>query len=74
MNAVPKSRVTLAHTDNRASGVQKALRALAVNPAQHKDIVIRPNFNTAAPAPRSTHNDTLVDELWQMGAALRERG
>jgi uncharacterized protein (DUF362 family) len=71
MMAVPKSRVTLARTDDRASGVQQAIRALAVNPAKNKDVLIKPNFNTADPAPGSTHNDTLValvDELWQMGA------
>ena len=71
MNAVPKSRVTLAHTDDRASGVQQAIRALTVNPAKNKNVLIKPNFNTADPAPGSTHNDTLValvDELWQMGA------
>ncbi|MBC2735354.1 MAG: DUF362 domain-containing protein [Desulfobacteraceae bacterium] len=71
MTAVPKSRVTLARIDDRASGVQQTIRALAVNPAKNKDVLIKPNFNTADPAPGSTHNDTLValvDELWQMGA------
>lgn len=71
MKVVPKSRVTLARTDDRASGVQQAIQALAVNPAKNKNVLIKPNFNTADPAPGSTHNDTLValvDELWQMGA------
>ena len=71
MHAVSKSRVTLARTDDRVSGVQQALCALAVNPAKNKNVLIKPNFNTADPAPGSTHNDTLValvDELWQMGA------
>jgi uncharacterized protein (DUF362 family) len=71
MKAIPKSRVTLARTDDRAAGVQEATRALAVNPAKNKDVLVKPNFNTADPAPGSTHNDSLValvDELWQMGA------
>jgi len=71
MMAVKKSRVVLARTDDRAAGVQQTIRALAVNPAKNKDVLIKPNFNTADPAPGSTHNDTLValvDELWQMGA------
>ena len=71
MKAEPKSRVTLARTDDRASGVQQTIRALAVNPAKNKDVLIKPNFNTADPAPGSTHNDTLValvDQLWQLGA------
>lgn len=71
MNTSQKIRVSVAHTDNRTAGVRQALRALAVNPAQNKDVLIKPNFNTADPAPGSTHNDTLValvDELWQMGA------
>jgi uncharacterized protein (DUF362 family) len=61
----------LARTDDRAAGVQQTIRALAVNPAKNKDVLIKPNFNTADPAPGSTHNDTLValvDELWQIGA------
>ena len=36
-----------------------------------KDVLIKPNFNTADPTPGSTHNDTLmalVKELWAMGA------
>jgi uncharacterized protein (DUF362 family) len=34
-------------------------------------VLIKPNFNTADPAPGSTHNDTLialVDQIWAMGA------
>ena len=72
MNTFQKSRVSVAHTEDRATGVQQAVRALAVNPAKNKDVLIKPNFNTADPAPGSTHNDTLlalVDELWQMGRA-----
>ncbi len=51
--------------------VKAALKALAVNPVKGKNVLIKPNFNTADPVPGSTHNDTLmalVDETWAMGA------
>ena len=65
------SRVILAKTANRKDGVRASLKALGVNPAKGKHVLIKPNFNTADPAPGSTHNDTLealVEELWAMGA------
>ena len=65
------SSVAVARSEDRRQGVIEALKTLAVNPAQNKDVLIKPNFNTADPAPGSTHNDTLlalVDELWRMGA------
>ncbi len=65
------STVTLVESQDRRQGVIDALKALAVNPAHHKDVLIKPNFNTADTAPGSTHNDTLlalIDELWRMGA------
>jgi uncharacterized protein (DUF362 family) len=68
-NAV--SRVALLKTDNREHGVKASLRALKMNPLKGKDVLIKPNFNTADLAPGSTHNDTLVglvEEVWEMGA------
>jgi len=68
-NAV--SRVALLQTDNREHGVKASLRALKMNPLKGKDVLIKPNFNTADLAPGSTHNDTLVgliEEVWEMGA------
>lgn len=65
------SRVWLLKTDSREQGVQASLRALKVNPVKGKDVLLKPNFNTADPPPGSTHNDTLialVKELWAMGA------
>src|SRR4030042_3826800 len=66
-----KSRVILAKTEDRKEGVKASLKALNVNPAKGKQVLIKPNFNTADPTPGSTHNDTLaalVEELWRMGA------
>jgi uncharacterized protein (DUF362 family) len=65
------SRVAFAATEDRSEGVTASLKGLAVNPARGKEVLIKPNFNTADRAPGSTHNDTLValvDELWDMGA------
>jgi uncharacterized protein (DUF362 family) len=65
------SRVTFVKTGDREKGVKASLRALAVNPVKGKNVLIKPNFNTADPTPGSTHNDTLmalVDKIWEMEA------
>ena len=65
------SLVTLAKADDRSHGVKTSLRALRVNPIKGKDVLIKPNFNTADLFPGSTHNDTLAalaEEIWEMGA------
>jgi uncharacterized protein (DUF362 family) len=44
---------------------------LGINPAHANGVLLKPNFNSADPAPGSTHNDvlrTFVEELWEMGA------
>jgi len=65
------SHVALVHTEDRKFGVELSIRALGINPAKNKDVLIKPNFNTADLCPGSTHNDTLValvEEVWKMGA------
>ena len=65
------SRVVMAKTEDRKTGVKASIAGLKVNPVHGKEVLIKPNFNTADPAPGSTHNDTLmalVDEIWGMGA------
>jgi uncharacterized protein (DUF362 family) len=65
------SRVVLVKTENRKDGVKASLRALKMNPVKGKNVLIKPNFNTADVTPGSTHNDTLaalVEEVWEMGA------
>jgi uncharacterized protein (DUF362 family) len=39
--------------------VQKAIDLLGINPVAGKTVFIKPNFNSADPAPASTHPDTL---------------
>lgn len=66
-----RSRVALVRTDNRQHGVKGSLKALGINPVKGKEVLIKPNFNTADPFPGSTHNDTLValvEEIWERGA------
>lgn len=65
------SQVTCVKTEDRRKGVTNSIKALKINPFGGKDVLIKPNFNTADPVPGSTHNDTLmslVDEIWAMGA------
>ncbi len=71
MSGSSKSRVAFVHTEDRKSGVEASIRALDINPAKNKDVLIKPKFNTADLCPGSTHNDTLValvEEVWKMGA------
>jgi uncharacterized protein (DUF362 family) len=66
-----KSKVALASTEDRKTGVASSIQALGINPVKNKDVLIKPNFNTADDTPGSTHNDTLaalIEEVWQMGA------
>jgi len=67
----PTSRVALVKIDNRNNGVKTSLRTLKINPVKGKNVLIKPNFNTADITPGSTHNDTLIaliEEMWEMGA------
>ncbi|MFZ0932233.1 MAG: DUF362 domain-containing protein [Syntrophobacteraceae bacterium] len=65
------NRVAFVKTADRSRGVTASIAGLGINPVKGKDVLIKPNFNTADPCPGSTHNDALValiDELWKMGA------
>ena len=66
------AQVSVMQAREREAGVRVAVAALDENPVKNKDVLIKPNFNTADTAPGSTHNDTLValvDLVWEMGAA-----
>ena len=65
------NRVAFVKTDDRSRGVTASIAGLGINPVKGKDVLVKPNFNTADPCPGSTHNDTLaalIDMLWEMGA------
>ena len=69
--ASKKSEVAFVGTEDRNSGVSLSIKKLGINPVKNKDVLIKPNFNTADRTPGSTHNDTLValtETLWEMGA------
>ncbi len=71
VSPVPAARISLVCTSNRTEGVPKAIALLKSNPVRGKAVTLKPNFNTADPAPGSTHNDTLralVSTLREMGA------
>lgn len=66
-----KTKVALVKTSDRASGVGRAIDLLGINPVKGKEVLLKPNFNTADPFPGSTHNDTftyLILHLKGMGA------
>ena len=68
---IKRSKVSLVKTPDRASGIQKAINILGINPVKGKEVLLKPNFNTADPFPGSTHNDTLINlilHLKEMGA------
>jgi uncharacterized protein (DUF362 family) len=65
------TKISLVRTDERTEGVRRAVDLLKANPVKGKAVVLKPNFNTADPAPGSTHSDTLrslILTLKDMGA------
>jgi len=66
-----KSSVILVKTGDRKDGVQKIFKSLKTDIVKGKDVLIKPNFNTADLPPGSTHNETLmalIEEVWKRGA------
>ncbi len=65
------TKITLVKTADRTAGTRQAIELLKINPVKGKTVVLKPNFNTADPAPGSTHYDTLhslISTLQEMGA------
>jgi uncharacterized protein (DUF362 family) len=65
------TKVALVSTRDRGEGVRRTIDLLGLRTFRGKSVVLKPNFNTADPAPGSTHNDTLeslVLALQDMGA------
>ncbi len=57
--APERAAVAIIKAEDRREGVQRALSILEADTFQGKHILIKPNLNTADPAPGSTHNDVL---------------
>ena len=69
--AQKESSVILAKIEDRKEGVQKIFKSLKTNIVKGKNVLIKPNFNTADIPPGSTHNETLmalIEEIWKRGA------
>ncbi|MDO8673481.1 MAG: DUF362 domain-containing protein, partial [Dehalococcoidia bacterium] len=64
------TKVALIKTGDRASGVVRGIDLLGINPVRGKHVTLKPNFNTADPAPGSTDNETLRSLILK----LREMG
>ena len=66
------SQVAMIRTSNRAEGIQRALALLGAEGPAGREVLLKPNFNSADPTPGSTHNDvlrTLVSWLEERGAS-----
>lgn len=65
-----RSRVALVRTPDRREGVRRVLKLLDLTPVAGRRVVLKPNFNSADPAPAATDPGLLV----QLVAELQERG
>lgn len=66
----PGAQIVLVKSDDRRQGVQRALELLNAGDFQGKRLLVKPNYNSADPAPGSTDNDVLIPTLqW-----LQDRG
>ena len=65
------TKVVIVSTDDYIYGVNKSLELLGINPIKDKDVIFKPNFNTADPPPASSSMETikqLIVKLKEMGA------
>ena len=63
--------VAVISTNDRVYGVNKSLELLDINPFKGKNVILKPNFNTADPPPASSSMETvkqLVLKLKEMGS------
>jgi uncharacterized protein (DUF362 family) len=70
--AETNAKVALVRSEDRAQGIAAALKLISFPSPNGKKVLIKPNFNTADPAPGSTHNDVLrqlVREMKSRGAS-----
>ncbi len=65
------TKIAVVVTKDRAFGVNKSIELLGINPVKGKEVIFKPNFNTADPPPASTSMETfkpLLLKLKEMGA------
>jgi uncharacterized protein (DUF362 family) len=65
------AKIAIVSTDNRVYGVDKVLELLNINPVKDKNVIFKPNFNTADPPPASSSMETIkqfIIKIKEMGA------
>jgi uncharacterized protein (DUF362 family) len=65
------TNIAVVRTDNRIYGVNKVLELLDITPAKTKNVIFKPNFNTADPPPASSSMETIkqfIIKIKEMGA------
>lgn len=65
------TKIVIICTKDRVYGVNKSLELLGINPVKGKDVIFKPNFNTADPPPASSSMETvkqIIIKLKEMGA------
>ena len=65
------TKVAVISTSDRIYGVNKSLELLGINPVKGKNVIFKPNFNTADPPPASSSMETvkqLIVKLKEMGS------
>jgi len=67
---MPKSKVAVALDPDRARGARKVVGTLGMPDLRGKTVLVKPNFNTADPAPGSTH----IDSLRTLIELIKEQG
>ena len=66
------AKIAFVKTQNRLEGVARALALLGGASFQGKDVFLKPNYNSADPAPGSTHPDVLRAMVQALQAAGAE--
>jgi uncharacterized protein (DUF362 family) len=64
------ARIAVVQTPDRRDGVRRALELLDLSRMAGRHVVLKPNFNSADPAPAATAPETLA----QLVTEIRERG
>jgi len=65
------TKLAVISTKDRVYGVNKSLELLDINPIKDKNVIFKPNFNTADPPPASSSMETvrqIIIKLREMGA------
>ncbi|MFW9968572.1 MAG: DUF362 domain-containing protein [Candidatus Odinarchaeota archaeon] len=65
------TKVAVISTKDHVYGVNKSLELLGINPVKDKNVVFKPNFNTADPFPASSSMETVkhfIIKLKELGA------